>query len=993
MKVLIKILAFSLFTYGISPVAKAQESNSSEINDDSESPRLVVEEVFVTGSLLPKGDFVSKAPIATISSTQFEMSNTTNVEALINSMPQVVGGADKSSTFGQGIATANLRGLGQNRTLVLINSRRFVPTFPDGGTVDLNFIPVGLIDRVEVLTGGASAAYGSDALAGVINFILKDDIEGWEFNAGGETSDKGDSEIYNINVTNGGTFSGGKGRYMLHLDYLERKPITYLDRELTDNSLADGISPSGNLMLVPARPKLVVSDNLQAWLPVIGGNTGFQFTDDGSWSTLSAESATNFAEGSSFLQLPQERESIKANIEYDFGSAQVYADIYYSKSEVPTIQGAPFIGWPSQAGYRSSIENNPFLTDSTKQVLSMFGNFPFFSPIDANSNGIVDSLQYPIFQRAVYEIGDTFIERSFESVQFEFGVKGELNENWGYEIFAQLGEVESILNPSVLLNPSRIQQALLIDEDGNCTDPSDGCIPINLYHSNLSQEELSFIQYPKNAGLSVTNNKQNVVMGSLSGNTGDWFSIPGDPGPIGLVVGFEYLEIKANVDTPFLIEEQRYEGWGEAPFSLDASVDSSSVFAEAVIPLVSGKTGIDFLELELGIRSSDHDSTGRANTYKAAISYYPNPDFQVRASYNKAMRSPAINELYQRRSQGWPIVDDPCTDGRPLKEVGAGSLTVPESVWSHAIEPTPELAAACIATGVPEQNLYNPMYREFNGITTDFGGQSSLESEDAKTFSFGIVWTPYLIDGLSVSADYFRVEIENYIALSPVQPYQLMQACYESALGQGGPGSVACNAIERDSDGRLQSMFVGYENLGLHELAGWDLNLSYGVELFSGYLDLNYFATKIITRTIEDDSFGQIKYECKGIFNGDCDNIIDYPVPDFKHRMTANWSRDKLDLQLVWKHISSLEDGNSYTVFHTEKLDSYSIFDLSGRYAINDSWSITLGVKNLFDEEPQPIGSNSWEDRNTRIGVSTNTYTQFYDVIGRTAFLKLSSVF
>ena len=120
-------------------------------------------------------------------------------------------------------------------------------------------------------------------------------------------------------------------------------------------------------------------------------------------------------------------------------------------------------------------------------------------------------------------------------------------------------------------------------------------------------------------------------MGSLSGNTGDWFSIPGDPGPIGLVVGFEYLEIKANIDTPFLIEEQRYEGWGEAPFSLDASVDSSSVFAEAVIPLVSGKTGIDFLELELGIRSSDHDSTGRANTYKAAISYYPNPDFQVRA--------------------------------------------------------------------------------------------------------------------------------------------------------------------------------------------------------------------------------------------------------------------------------------------------------------------------------------------------------------------------
>ena len=165
----------------------------------------VIEEVLVTGSLLPRGDFVSKAPIATISSTQFEMSNTVNVEQLINSMPQVVGGADRSSTFGQGIATANLRGLGENRTLVLVNSRRFVPTFPDGGTVDLNFIPVGLIDRVEILTGGASAAYGSDALAGVINFIARD-IQGKMLV---DMTEEGDAEIFK--TWNAGEFSSGIG--------------------------------------------------------------------------------------------------------------------------------------------------------------------------------------------------------------------------------------------------------------------------------------------------------------------------------------------------------------------------------------------------------------------------------------------------------------------------------------------------------------------------------------------------------------------------------------------------------------------------------------------------------------------------------------------------------------------------------------------------------------------------------------------------------------
>ena len=197
---------FSSALFFICSFAFAEESLS---NSNENTP--VIEEVLVTGSLLPKGDFVSKAPIATISSTQFEMSNSVNVESLINSMPQVVGGAGRSSTFGQGIATANLRGLGENRTLVLVNSRRFVPTFPDGGTVDLNFIPIGLIDRVEILTGGASAAYGSDAMAGVINFILKEETDGWEFNAGGEMTERGDAELFNFNATNGGTFASGKG--------------------------------------------------------------------------------------------------------------------------------------------------------------------------------------------------------------------------------------------------------------------------------------------------------------------------------------------------------------------------------------------------------------------------------------------------------------------------------------------------------------------------------------------------------------------------------------------------------------------------------------------------------------------------------------------------------------------------------------------------------------------------------------------------------------
>ena len=278
-------------------------------------------------------------------------------------------------------------------------------------------------------------------------------------------------------------------------------------------------------------------------------------------------------------------------------------------------------------------------------------------------------------------------------------------------------------------------------------------------------------------------------------------------------------------------------------------------------------------------------------------------------------------------------------------------------------------------------------------IKIDRGGQESLDQEDSTTLSMGIVWTPEWLDGISLSVDYFNVEIENYIARSPLEVYQVMRGCFDPALAMGGPGSKACDSIRRDSDGRLTSLFMGYQNLGLHELEGFDFNLGFSSEFLTGYLDVAYFATKITKRTIKDNSFGVINLECKGEFNGPCDTTIDNPVPDFKHRFTADWSKGDLDLQLVWKHISSLEDGQEEVVYYREKLGSYSIVDLSARYTFTDSLSVILGLKNAFNKQPQPIGSNSWEVKDDQIGQQSNTYTQFYDVIGRTIFLKFSGAF
>ena len=213
-----------------------------------------------------------------------------------------------------------------------------------------------------------------------------------------------------------------------------------------------------------------------------------------------------------------------------------------------------------------------------------------------------------------------------------------------------------------------------------------------------------------------------------------------------------------------------------------------------------------------------------------------------------------------------------------------------------------------------------------------------------------------------------------------------MRACFGPNFGKGG----ACEGFVTNNQGNIKSIFLGFQNLGLHSVSGWDFNVEYGIDFLTGYLDINYFATKISERRIKDDTFGEVDLACSGTFNGDCDNLIDYPVFEFKHRMTAAWSKNNVDLQLVWKYNSSLKDGNEDRVFFREKLDSYSIVDLSGRYTFRDNWMFTAGVKNLADKKPQPIGSNSWEYSQTDIPSISNTYTQYYDVFGRTWFLKAS---
>ena len=1020
MKLVLPSLFLLVQTFICTNTLLADETTSREVKIP------VIEEVIVTGSLLPRGDFVSNAPITTVSSEQFEMTNTMNVESLINSMPQVIGGSDRSSNFGLGIATANLRGLGENRTLVLVNSRRFVPTFPDAGTVDLNFIPVGLIDRVEILTGGASAAYGSDALAGVINFILKDEMNGWDFNFGTQLTDRGDGEMTNFNVTNGGNFAEGKGKYLAHFDILDRSSVKYKDRSFSSFELTDGVDANGQRALVRSSGSFPFTDSLSTiafidpFNPLtLGPNGRFlghsEFDANGvlspscDWPAencdITNSDAASDLNDASYLSMPQERLAFKGNMALEItDQIEFYADLTFSTSEVDSGWRGPFIGLPTDAEYTIPIDNNPFIAEQAKYILGLgtptiegqFGGGQS-AKIDEDRDGLPDFVTPVYFWRHFQEeFGDTEWKREFETYQLELGLRGEINQFWDYDVFIQVGEVDTRFETTPLIDVDRLQQALLVDADGNCVDSSNGCVGADIYRPNgLSPEAVAFVLADPEVGIYNARNRQTVVMGTISGNTSSWFSMPGDAGPIGAVLGFEYREVEAKQQTHPDIENNQYEGWADwYPFSLDAGTDNLSIFTEALVPLASGKKGIDFLELEIGARYTDHSETGGTTTWKAALAYYPIPDIQIRASKNSAMRSPSISELFQYQEAEFNL-PAPCIASSEGGLPGLAWVTYPgnEEYNSLYVPRDARLREICLSQGVPEERLFSAsaLTPTFSELT---GGNLNLEPETSETLSFGFVWTPYTIDGLSVAVDYYQVEIENYINRTPINLLELWATCFDLTRPASGIGSKSCNAITRNEQGDVTEIFRGFQNLGLHELTGWDINVSYNTEFLGGYLDINYVATKISKRTIEDSGWGDVNLTCVGIFNGDCDNIVDYPVPDFKHRTVIAWSKDRLNLQLVWKLLGSLSDGDDDIEHVVEKLDTYSLVDLSSSFFLSDSLEVVAGVKNLLDERPQAVGSNisSLALSNSRVRElgSTNTIPQFYDVFGRTVFLRVS---
>ena len=935
-----------LVGFAAAPSALAQDDGAGEL-----------EEITVTGSRIKKRDFTSNAPVATVGFEQIEMTGTVNTESLLNTLPQTVPGLDRTSNNpGNGTATVDLRGLGSNRTLVLINGTRAVPTTA-GGSVDINAIPNALIQNIEVLTGGASAVYGSDAVAGVVNFILKDDFEGVNLNVGAEQTFEGDAGLYSADITLGANVADGRGNVTFNFSYTDREDLFQGDRDFAffaqfDNATATGFIDGGSSG-IPATSIFSNLTTISTCCVTFDQNGQIRpFITTGPNNDFYNYAPVNY------IQLPQTRYQSTALGHFDISDrATVYGRAMFTSSKVPQ-QLAPTPIFAS--GTTFTVDGSPFLTANSQQVLSdAFGD-----GVDTDLDGIDDTAT-AFVRRRLLEVGPRIDESSSASYQVQAGIRGEISESWDYDLYLQQGNVNFDTAQSGNVDRTRFAQALLLDlaadpTGGTCADPSQGsgdqpCAPINIFgEGNISPEGAAFLR----TAVAATADYDQFVSGvTFTGDLGA-LELPG--GAIGAAVGFEHIEQDFVFRPSQDLATGNIAGFNGSP-PVSGGFDVDSFYAELYLPILSGVTGADLLDLELAYRTSDYSSAGNVESYKVSGSWAPTDWIRFRGGFNRAVRAPSIGELFQPQAEGFPGATDPCAAEGPMSG-------------------DPAVAAICIATGVPAAVVGSPSINLPAGqVRALFGGNPDLQEEEADTYTYGFVLTPSQVEGLSLSIDYFDIEITDFVTTFGGGAANVLNTCYDPTDPLGGIGSAFCNLVNRRPDGTIEFISQTLVNAATQTLTGIDFLGSYDFDLMGGDARINYVGT--LTDESDFTSFdGATPIECAGNFGALCGE----PLPEYKHRMTFRWSGDKITGQLLWRMVGEVDDDDPGTTYTIESISAQHYFDASGTYRFNDNFALTIGIDNLADETPPILGDNQEQ---------ANTWPATYDVFGRTWFLRASADF
>ncbi|MEM8694760.1 MAG: TonB-dependent receptor [Pseudomonadota bacterium] len=911
--------------------------------------------IVVTGSRITNPNLEQSSPIQVVGQDEIDFRQSTNAEDLLAELPGVIPGLSSTTNNGSaGISTLNLRGLTAVRNLVLLDGTRLVPSTVTSVT-DLNIIPVALVERVEIVTGGASSVYGADAIAGVANFVTRRDFEGLEAAMTFGITERGDGERIRGDLTLGANFDDGRGNAVLSIGYQEVDDILQANRLISQNAIFVNGAAVGSGTTVPT-----VVNGLQ-----LDPNTG----------TLTPGPQTFNYAPFNFFQTPLQRYNAFGSARYEVTPGiEVYTRAMFTKSTVNTrLAPAGIFGLSLDIPL-----NNPFLTDALAQQICAIATNPVDPATCTAARTAVNSAD-PNFVAVPVTVNRRLVEQgprrsSIITNQFQLwaGVRGELSSTISYDVAATYGESDrgTTNRGNGLL--SRVQQGLLATSPTTCEDPSNGCFPLNLFGggigTNIDPRFVAFSDVPVLRSDSVTLTTVNASLNGTFGETGFFTETP-----IGFAVGVEYREYNASrvADVPNSTQGEILGNGAPAP-TFNGGYDVIEGFAELIVPILEDVPGFYSLQAEGGIRVSDYSNTGTSVTWKAGGSWEPFEGFRFRGIYQRSVRSPNIGELFLPTTIGLTaLTNDPCQLAQPDGNATLTAICIAQAAPANTVG-----TAGGTRTGIPAPNA--------GQINQTSGGNVNLDVETANSFTIGLVATPPQIPGLVVSIDYYNIKITD--AITNPTPGDVLVPCFGPNNDGSGSDPVACAQIRRNPlNGGLSGgpdtpgLFLGLTNQGIVETSGVDFRVTYTHPISFGSLSFDLNGNWTDEQLFQASPTG-INRECTGFYSANC-----LPVqPEWTLNLRTTISIDDLvDISLLYRWIDGVvfEPLSNSAGFLPQflEIDDASYFDLTVRSNISENFDVTLSIFNLLDRDPpnisQFIGPSSIN--------SGNTYPGTYDPQGR----------
>ncbi len=957
------------------------QTETVDVSSDTTATTTESTGIVVTGSRIQRNDLNSTAPVTVVSPEEFRLTGAVNVEQVLNTLPQVLPGLTGfSNNPGNGAVTLNLRALGATRTLVLVNGRRWM-FYDTNQIVDLNTIPQFLLAGVEVSTGGASAVYGSDAVAGVVNFNLRD-IEGLEIGGSYSLTGRGDAARYQFNAAIGSAFDDGRGAVTMYANYTRRDPVFQDARVFSERAAGDGcivpgstgrgeigtpfptgiavgtcIARGGELGFVPQGSATVpigtftVGQNQYIFNPSGGGSRLFQNPGD----------LYNFAPDN-YLQLPQERYLLGAYGHYEFTDGiEAYSEISFVRNDVATELA------PTPAGLSGVplFVNSPFFNDQTRELLLQN---PANATLGANYRNTNVNFRFN-------DIGSRNSDFNREAFRVLGGIRGGITDNINFDAFYSYSRTTNTNIQQGNIAASRFRNALTVEfvpgstTQLRCVDAAAraaGCVPLNIFGEGLADP--AALNYLAIQATNITTSDMKNAVAAISGTL---FNLGTGADDIGFAFGGEYRSMSSEFIPDTFLSSGDVLGFN-AGLPTSGGYNVKEVFGELRVPVLEDSF-IHALEFTGAFRYSDYSlqRVGGTWTYNVGGEFAPVRGVRFRGMYSRAVRAPNVQDLFGGASTGFPQAIDPCSDRGPVAER------------------TEALRAFCIASGVPAAAVFTSGVQLNQQIQSDFGGNPDVGEETSDTYTAGVVIQPGFVPRLNIAVDYFNIKVEDTINTRLGGLASALSLCFNTVQNLQDPACAAFVGRRNPTTGGLglnaggQNPSLVQDNVGLLRTSGIDIQVDYSLPLFNGELGFFYLATWL-------DKYRNTPVALLPLR----ENIVEgtFGLPEYRHNMRVTYTQGPALFSVRWRYDGPTEDFRVQNTFSGDNripndalprrtIGAWNYVDLAVGFDVDERMTINAGVNNLFDKLPPVLGTAAEQ---------ANTLPSFFDVLGRDFFVGVN---